>query len=128
MPYAITIDPTRRLAIVVGTSPNDLASSLAAMDELASRTDFLPGYGMLCDFRENDYAPGVGDAPTLAESYSGKFRGRPMAVVVSSLLHYGIANMITTLIQLRGSPVAAFRDIDEAAAWIESSLRAGTPD
>ena len=127
MAYAITIDPARRLAIVVGTPPNDLTSSLAAMEELASRPGFLPGYGILCDFRENDYAPGVSDAPTLAESYSEKFRGRPMAVVVSSLLHYGIANMITTLIQLRGSPVAAFRDIDEAAAWLEASLRAGTP-
>jgi len=128
MPYTITIDPARRLALIVGKGPNDLASSLAAMDELAARADFLPGYGMLCDFRENDYAPGVSDAPTLAEVYSEKFRGRPMAVVVSSLLHYGIANMITTLIQLRGIPVAAYRDVDEAAAWIESSLRAGTPD
>lgn len=127
MPYAITIDQARSLAIILGTPPNDLESSLAAMSELAARPDFLPGYGMLCDFRENDYTPGVADAPKLAEAYSEKFRGRPMAIVVSSLLHYGIANMITTLIQLRGSPVAAFRDIDEAAAWIESSLRAGTP-
>src|SRR4029453_2746027 len=106
MPYTITIDPGRRLALVVGSGPNDLASSLAAMEDLASRPDFLPGYGMLCDFRLNEYTPGASDASALAHAYSERFKGRPMAIVVSGLLHYGVANMITTLIQLRGIRVA----------------------
>lgn len=126
MPYSITIDPSRHLARVVAEPPNDLASSLAAMDELASHPEFTTGYGILCDFRENDYTPGASDAPKLAEAYAARFRGRPMAVVVSGLLHYGIANMIATLIQLRGIHVAAFRDLDEAAAWVETSLRTST--
>jgi hypothetical protein len=41
-----------------------------------------------------------------------------MAIVVSGLLHYGIANMITTIVRLRGSPVAAFREVAEAEGWL----------
>jgi hypothetical protein len=122
MPYVITVDPARRRAHVLGTGPNDLASSLAAMNELAGRPDFLPGFGMLCDFRENAYTPDASDAGKLAEAYSSRFRGRPMVVVVTGLLHYGVANMITTVIRLRGSPVAAFRDLAEAEAWLEEAI------
>jgi hypothetical protein len=30
--------------------------------------------------------------------------------------------MITTVIRLRGSPVAAFRDLAEAEAWLEEAI------
>lgn len=123
MPYKITVDTERRMAIVVGSAPNDLASSLAAMEELASRPDYGAGFGMLCDFRENDYTPGLADSRELAEAHVARFSGHPMAVVVKGLLHYGVANMITTLINLRGIQVAVFRELAEAETWLESHLR-----
>jgi hypothetical protein len=119
MPYSITIDPTRRRAIVIGSGANDLASSLASMEELAARADFAPGFGILCDFRESEYTPGTVESQKLADAYTARFSGRPMALVVSGLLHYGIANMITTIVRLRGNPVAAFREIPEAEAWLD---------
>jgi hypothetical protein len=122
MPYSITMDALRRRATILGSGPNDLASSIAAMDELAARPDFAPGFGILCDFRENEYTPGTVDSQKLADAYTARFAGRPMAVVVAGLLHYGIANMITTIVRLRGNPVAAFRDVPEAEAWLDDVL------
>ena len=122
MGYAISIDDAHKRAVVRAEGHNTLATSLAAMDELAARADFVPGYGILCDFRTNDYTPGTADSTKLAEAYSSRFSGRPMVVIVSGLLHYGIANMITTIVRLRGSPVAAFREIEEAEEWLDEAL------
>lgn len=122
MGYAITIDAARKRAVVRAEGHNDFGTSLAAMDELAGRADFVAGYGILCDFRTNDYTPGTSDSTKLAEAYVSRFAGRPMVVVVSSLLHYGIANMITTIVRLRGSPVAAFREIEEAEEWLDEAM------
>jgi hypothetical protein len=122
MPYSIRMDPARRRAVVFGSGANDLSSSLAAMAELAAHADFEPGFGILCDFRESDYAPATGESQRLADGYTARFAGRPMALVVSGLLHYGIANMITTIVRLRGNPVAAFRDVPEAEAWLDEAI------
>src|SRR5512135_472087 len=97
MPYSIRIDPKRRVAFIEGRGDNDLASTLAAMDELAALPEFGPGFGMLCDVRENAYTPKSEETRVLAQAFTSRFAGRPMALLVSSLLHYGIANMITTV-------------------------------
>jgi hypothetical protein len=122
MPYSFTIDPERRRVVVLGTGANDLASSVAAMNELAAHPGFATGFGILCDFRENEYTPGTIDSGTLADAYTTRFAGRAMALVVSGLLQYGVANMITTIVRLRGSPVAAFRDLPEAEAWLDEAI------
>jgi hypothetical protein len=122
MPYSITIDAKRRRAVILGTGANDLASSVKAMNELAGRADFPPGFGILCDFRENGYTPGTVDSGKLADAFTARFAGRAMALVVSGLLNYGVANMITTIVRLRGNPVAAFREISEAEAWLDESI------
>ena len=124
MPYEITIDPERRVALVVGSGWNDYASSLAAMDELAGHADYRPGFGMFCDFRESEYTPGPAEARNLAEAWLTRFRGRPLVVVVSGLLHYGLGNMMASIISLRGVPVAVFRDVAEAEAWMEQATAA----
>lgn len=122
MPYLITIDTTRRRALVEGKAPNDYASSVAGMDELAARLAPHPDFAILCDFRENDYTPSTSESGKLADVYSSRFAGRPMAIVVSGLLHYGVANMITTVIRLRGNSVRAFRDLGEAEKWLDEAL------
>jgi hypothetical protein len=122
MPYTISIDSARKRALVVGFGANDFASTIAAMDELAAHPDFEAGFGMLCDFRGNEYTPGTADSGKLADAYASRFAGRPMAAVVSGLLNYGVANMITTIVRLRGSPVAAFQVMDDAEAWLEEAI------
>ena len=122
MPYSITIDLERRRAVVLGAGANDFASSAAWMGELAARPDFAPGFGILCDFQENAYTPGTIESWRLADAYTAPLTGRPTAVVVSGLLHYGVANMITTVVRLRGNPVAAFRDLGEAEAWLDDAI------
>jgi hypothetical protein len=92
------------------------------MDELAAHPDFPPDFGLLCDFRENGYTPGTVDTHKLADACTRRFAGRPMAVVVAGLLHYGVANMITTIVRLRGNSVAAFREIAEADVWLDQAL------
>jgi hypothetical protein len=122
MPYSITLDPKRRRALVLGAGANDLASTLAAMNELAARPDFAPGFGILCDFRANEYTPGTVDSGKLADALTARFAGRAMAIVVSGLLQYGVANVITTIVRLRGNPVAAFRDLPEAEGWLDEAI------
>jgi hypothetical protein len=122
MPYSLSIDRARRRVLIVGAGPNDVASTLGAMDELAAHPDLAPGMGILCDFRENGYVPGTGDAEKLADAYTRRFAGHAMALVVSGLLQYGVANMITTIASLRGNPVVAFRDLAEAEAWLDDAI------
>ena len=122
MPYLIKIDTTRRRALVDGKPPNDYVSSIAGMDELAALLASHTDFAILCDFRENDYTPSTAESGKLADAYASRFAGRPMAIVVSGLLHYGIANMITTVIRLRGNPVRAFRNLGDAEKWLDEAL------
>jgi hypothetical protein len=44
-------------------------------------------------------------------------------MVVSRLVQLGVANMISTIADLRGGSVRAFRDRKEAEAWLASEVK-----
>lgn len=122
MPYASTIDPERRIMIVVATAPNDRASTSLGIEEFSKDPRLAPGFGVLLDLRENDYTPSAPEAHELTNLYLDKFRGRPLALVVARLVQLGVANMIATIAELRGGSVRAFRDRNEAEVWLTGEV------
>jgi len=79
-------------------------------------------FGVVLDLRENDYTPSAAEAPELTKLYLDSFRGRPLAMIVSRLVQLGVANMISTIAELRGGSVQAFRDREEGEQWLAAEV------
>ena len=63
------------------------------------------------------------EAHDLTALYIEKLSGRPLALVVSRLVQLGVANMISTIAEMRGASVRAFRDRNEAETWLQSEVK-----
>ena len=97
----------------------------SASDVAVWKTDELPQHPFLAKLGPDVLDLGLTPETVAARLQSKRFAGRAMAVVVSGLLQYGVANMITTIVRLRGSPVAAFRELPEAEAWLDEAIAKG---
>ena len=122
MPYSWMVDEERRLGIVVATASNSFESTRDGINEFAKDPRLGPDFGIVLDLRENDYTPSATEAPELTHLYLEKFRGRPLAMIVSRLVQFGVANMISTIAELRGGSVQAFRDRDEGEKWLAAEV------
>ena len=109
--------------LIEATPPNSLASSRDGIEEFSRASGLGPDFGVLLDLRENDYTPSATEAHELTTLYLERFRGRPLAMVVARLVQLGVANMISTIAELRGGSVRAFRDREEAEAWLTTEVR-----
>ncbi|HJQ98168.1 MAG TPA: hypothetical protein VJ826_07610 [Candidatus Polarisedimenticolaceae bacterium] len=118
MPYSFTVDETLRLGIVVASAPNSFESTRDGILEFSEDPRLGPDFGIVLDLRENDYTPSATEAPELTTLYLERFRGRPLAMIVSRLVQLGVANMISTIAELRGGSVQAFRDRGEGEKWL----------
>jgi hypothetical protein len=123
MPYTYVIDTARGLMLVEATPPNSLASTRSGIDEFSRAPGLEPDFGILLDLRENDYTPSATEAQELTALYLEKFRGRALAMVVSRMVQLGVANMISTIAELRGGAVRAFRDRQEAETWLAGEVK-----
>ena len=122
MPYSISVDVERRLGIIVATPSNSFESTRDGILEFSQDPRLGPDFGIVLDLRENDYTPSATEAPELTSLYLEKFRGRPLAMIVSRLVQLGVANMISTIAELRGGSVQAFRDRDEGEKWLAAEV------
>ena len=123
MPYTYVIDAERGLMLIEATPPNTFESSRAGIEEFSQDPGLAPDFGILLDLRENDYTPSATEAHDLTVLYLERFRGRPLAMVVSRLVQLGVANMISTIAELRGGSVRAFRDRNEGEAWLAGEVK-----
>ena len=123
MPYTYVIDAERGLMLIEATPPNTFESSRTGIGEFSQDPGLGPDFGILLDLRENDYTPSATEAQELTAFYLEKFRGRPLAMVVSRLVQLGVANMISTIAELRGGSVHAFRDRKEAETWLTRTVK-----
>jgi hypothetical protein len=123
MPYSYRVDDERGVMLIEATAPNSYETSRSGIEEFARAPGLGPDFGVLLDLRENDYTPSAIEAHDLTNLYLDKFRGRPLAMVVSRLVQLGVANMISTIADLRGGSVRAFRDRKEAEAWLASEVK-----
>jgi hypothetical protein len=122
MPYSYTVDVERRLGIIVATPSNSFESTRDGILEFSQDPRLGSDFGILLDLRENDYTPSATEAPDLTSLYLEKFHGRPLAMIVSRLVQLGVANMISTIAELRGGSVQAFRDRDEGEKWLAAEV------
>jgi len=121
MPYSFTVDEERRLGIVVASAPNSFESTRDGIVEFSKDPRLGADFGIVLDLRENDYTPSATEAPELTSLYLESFRGRPLAMIVARLVQLGVANMISTIAELRGS-VQAFRDREEGERWLAAEV------
>lgn len=121
MPYVYSIDTESRVVTVTGEGAADFASTAAMVRVLVSDPAFRPEYGILCSVRDLVFVPSLEDARgfgLLFLELRAFFRGR-IAVVVQGAARYGVARMISTLVELRGVEMAAFTDPAGARRWLD---------
>jgi hypothetical protein len=121
MPYRYEIDPAARRVIVVGEGDGDFASSVAFMRTLTADAAYRPEFDLLADLRGLEYTASSTEVQGFRRTFDELrtlFRGR-IAVVVSGLVRYGIARMLSQTVESSGVRMEAFRDVDAARAWLD---------
>jgi len=74
---------------------------------------------LMLDFRKHGFALSSRDGDVLARGLSAF----PLVAILTDLgVSYGCARMVSTLVELRGSPSAAFYDEAEAWRWMSAQL------
>jgi hypothetical protein len=122
MPYSYTVDPTARIARVVGAGAADLQSTLAVMRTLAADEAFEPGFDVIVDARTLKYLPSrheVQQAVAVLGALRARYRGR-VGVVTSTGVMFGIVRMFGTLMESQGVHLAPFASPQAALSWILS--------
>ena len=114
------IDIDRCLAVLTVTGPYDPGATFAALRGLSADQRFGRDWGLLVDARGAGEPPAYPDLQRLADAAADPklLAGRPQALVVSGLLHYGVARQLAALADLRGVPVAVFQNAEEAERWL----------
>ena len=121
--YEVLFAPGERVCYVRSAGPADFPSSERAIRDLAGDPRLETRIGVVVDLRAGGYTPSLEDARRLGDLIPAleTLRSRPMAMVVSQSVDYGVANMISTLANLRGARVRAFMEIESALAWLETT-------
>jgi Ni,Fe-hydrogenase I small subunit len=122
MPYRYTIDSDARLVTVVGEGLADLGVTGTFMRTLLADREYRPDLDLLVDARTLDYTPTLHEAQeirTMLHDVRESYRGR-IAVVVDGTVRFGMARMVSTLVEPSGIRMEAFRDLATARAWLSA--------
>lgn len=123
MGFEMSIERDRKFARLSALGEIDLEGSLAALRDLAAALEGETGFGVLLDGRETHYQPSWSDVQTMARE-SGQpnaLQKHRIAVVVSTVAQFGLARMFVTYLEGVGCEGAAFRDLESAMEWLETS-------
>lgn len=115
-----TIDPATRIVIlkVIGKLGDAELSSLSSEVELP---DVTPEFSLLIDLREAEGREVTGaGVRALAKQPLVLSPTSRRAVVVPSILGFGMARMYELLAEQRGGGTRVFRDYDEALRWVQT--------
>lgn len=120
MPFQIAIDSHRQMATLVGSGSTDAPGFRAALLRLVADPDFVPGYRVLVDARDLDYTPTPNETRMFVEFHMSlpSLRTSKVAVVVTKLVDFGMANMFASLCELRDAPVCSFLSLSAAEEWL----------
>jgi len=118
MPFAFTIDTSRRLVLSRGWGVLNDRELVAHVRALAQDPRFRPDLHQLCDFIDvtdvRVTAAGVREMTGLKPFGAGARR----AFAVSSDVAYGMARMYQIMREDAPDEVEVFRDIDAALEWL----------
>ncbi len=120
MNFDYRIESDRKMTIVMPTGIPDFPSSIDAIRAVASDPAFGPDFGVLCDFREVHYTPSTSELTDVGRflAMPGIFKGRKIAMVVSSNSHLALARLLIAVANAWGVHVSVFKSIDEAETWL----------
>ena len=125
MPFRVTCDYKRRVALITSSGECAVDDAFAALREIACEPFFGPGWGVLADVRDCPWVPSQDEARQVTDFWarSPVLLAQPQAVVVGSPVQLGAASQIATMIELRGGKLGAFTDRATAEAWLAEAVR-----
>lgn len=101
-----------------GSADGTYAHQAQLLRELAR--DMMPGEPLLVDLRDIHLLPSTAEVDLLANLLASRhgFGGSRVAVLVDKGAQWGIARMISTMVELRGGHAKAFQDEEVAMTWV----------
>jgi hypothetical protein len=114
-----------RVVVLGGSSFAEPRDWLAVADAASLAASAGSPRALMLDFRTHGFALGLRDAELLA---TGLAAYPSVAFLTDHGVSYGCARMVSTLVELRGSPSAVFSDEAEAWGWLLAQLGAGAGD
>jgi len=126
MPYEHNIDPAARRATVRAFGPSSFEEARRAAEALIAEPLYDPAFEILFDGRELEYLASYQDALQFRDLFAllrASFRG-PIAIVVQGTARYGMSRMISTMADLVGVHMEAFRTIPDAETWLREQGQA----
>lgn len=119
MPHLIEFEHTSGHCTIVVQDPISLRDLEDGVQTLATDTRLTPTSFLTIDMRACRSVPTAADARSLAWALAASMGARRTAILVGSTVHFGLANMISTLANLDGGHVRAFQESDKAANWLK---------
>jgi hypothetical protein len=117
-----------RVVVLGGAALAEPRNWLAVADTASLAAAVGSPRALMVDFRTHGFTPNSRDAGVLATSLAAY----PLVAILTDVgAPYGCARMVSTLVELRGSPSAAFYDEAEAWRWLsaqfDTDVRDGPP-
>jgi len=114
-----------RVVVLAGGSFAEPRDWLAVADAASFAASTGSPRALMLDFRAHGFALSLRDAEVLAAGLAA----HPSVAFLTDLgVSYGCARMVSTLVELRGSPSAVFCDEVEAWGWLAAQLGADVRD
>ncbi|MBA4191351.1 MAG: hypothetical protein C0467_25495 [Planctomycetaceae bacterium] len=120
MSLLANIDPINRMVTIGGTGSAKAESFRDILLQVVSDPRFEPGYRILMDVRDVEFTPTTTEIRFFVEfhmSHEALRRSR-VAIVVTNLVDFGMANMFATLCELHDAPARGFRSLNAALEWL----------
>ena len=124
MPFQARLSPDGRIIRVEASGPFDFEGSKPVFAEVAKLLEQVPEAGILVDIRGVEYVPSVNDVRHFVSRHEEMTRlwRNPQAMVTSSGVNFGMAMMMSTLIEVSGGKSHAFTNLEEAETWLLNAL------
>lgn len=120
VPHTVEYSPKADLCTIRVNDPISLRDLEDGVQHLASDSRFTPATCLIIDLASCRSVPTASDSRSLAWTLASSMGARRTAILVTSMVHFGLANMISTLANLDGGQVKAFQDTDKAKNWTRS--------
>jgi hypothetical protein len=120
MPYQIRLSSDGQIIRVEANGAFDFDGAAPVFTDVTAILEECPEAGILVDVRDIVYTPSVSDVRHFVSRHEEMTRTRrnPQAMVTARGVNFGMAMMMSTLIEVSGGRSQAFTDIEEAEGWL----------
>jgi hypothetical protein len=127
MPFIYEIDEKAGVLRVEGRGDADLAGAEELLRAVAADLRSRPGWPILCDVRELTWVPWPNEIRKMASllyEVRSVITG-PVGVVTERPALFGMARMLSMLVEPVGVRMAVFRLTEDAESWCAETIGAG---